>query len=148
MFNKDLLKSKLALKGLSMKKLAEKMEMNYNTFQQKFLNRTPFRPQEIQKIQEILELTNDDVVEIFVKGSREDRDDVENTGEEYRGVKKDTILITTEEAAEYLGVGKDCVKRMTEVPDFPLIYNGNRTLLIKPKILDWLAKHTRESFGK
>ena len=32
MFNKDLLKSKLALKGLSMKKLAEKMEMNYNIF--------------------------------------------------------------------------------------------------------------------
>lgn len=67
MFNKNLLKAKATLKGFTVKRLAEKMEMNYNTFQQKFLNRTPFRPQEIQKIQKILELTNDEVVEIFIK---------------------------------------------------------------------------------
>lgn len=62
--------------------------------------------------------------------------------------KKETLAITIEEAAEYIGVGKDCVKRMTEVPDFPLFRIGNRTLIIKPKILDWLTKHNREDFGK
>ncbi|CAL7915612.1 MerR family transcriptional regulator [Fusobacterium necrophorum] len=62
--------------------------------------------------------------------------------------KKETLAITIEEAAEYIGIGKDCVKRMTEYPDFPLFYNGNRTLIIKPKILDWLSKHNREDFGK
>ena len=67
MLNKNLLKAKATIKGITVKGLAEKMEMNYNTFQQKFLSRTPFRPQEIQKIQEILELTNDEVVEIFIK---------------------------------------------------------------------------------
>lgn len=67
MLNRNLLKSKLALKGFTVKRLAEKMEMNYNTFQQKFLSRTPFRPQEIQRIQEILELSNDEVVAIFIQ---------------------------------------------------------------------------------
>ena len=62
--------------------------------------------------------------------------------------RKETLAITIEEAAEYIGVGKDCVKRMTEVPDFPLFRVGNRTPIIKPKILDWLIKHNREDFGK
>ncbi|AYZ73385.1 DUF739 domain-containing protein [Fusobacterium necrophorum] len=67
MLNRNLLKSKLALKGFTIKELAEKMELNYPNFSLKIRGKVLFSPQEIQKIQEILELTNDEVVEIFIK---------------------------------------------------------------------------------
>lgn len=67
MLNKNYLKSKLALKGFTVKRLAEKMEMNYPNFSLKIRGKVLFRPQEIQKIQEILELSNDEVVEIFIE---------------------------------------------------------------------------------
>lgn len=67
MLNKNLLKSKLALKGLLVRELAAKIEMKYNSFSIKYCGKAEFRPSEIKKIQNVLDLTNDEVVEIFVK---------------------------------------------------------------------------------
>lgn len=61
--------------------------------------------------------------------------------------KGESLTITIEEAVDFIGVGKDCVKRMTAMPDFPLFYIGSRIRIVKPKILDWLVKHNREDFG-
>ncbi|SQC97286.1 Uncharacterised protein [Fusobacterium necrophorum subsp. necrophorum] len=66
MLNRNLLKSKLALKGFTIKELAEKMELNYPNFSLKIRGKVFSAPRN-PKIQEILELTNDEVVEIFIK---------------------------------------------------------------------------------
>lgn len=68
MVNKNLLKSKLALNGYTQKALAKKIEMPVPTLTQKINNLLPFKTTEIGKIQNELKLSNDDVVEIFIKG--------------------------------------------------------------------------------
>ena len=67
MVNKNLLKSKLALNGYTQKALAEKIEMPVPTLTQKINNLLPFKTTEIGKIQSELKLSNDEVVEIFIK---------------------------------------------------------------------------------
>ena len=66
MTNKNLLKSKLALKGYTQKVVARKILMKEPTLTQKINNNQPFRTEEIAKIKKILNLTNDEVVEIFI----------------------------------------------------------------------------------
>ena len=66
MTNKNLLKSKLALKGYTQKVVARKILMKEPTLTQKTNNNQPFRTEEIAKIKKILNLTNDEVVEIFI----------------------------------------------------------------------------------
>lgn len=66
MLNKNLLKSKMALKGVLVKELAQKIDMNYNNFSAKFCGKTEFRPSEINAIKNVLALTDSEVVEIFV----------------------------------------------------------------------------------
>ena len=66
MTNKNLLKSKLALKGYTQKAIAGKILMKEPTLTQKINNNQPFRVEEIAKIKKILNLTNDEGVEIFI----------------------------------------------------------------------------------
>ena len=66
MTNKNLLKSKLALKGYTQKVVARKISMKEPTLTQKINSNQPFRVEEIAKIKKILNLTNDEVVEIFI----------------------------------------------------------------------------------
>jgi hypothetical protein len=70
MTNKNLMKSKIALMGYTQKKLAEKIGMPVPTLTQKINNLLPFRTAEIDKIQKELNLTNDEVVEIFITGGK------------------------------------------------------------------------------
>ena len=66
MTNKNLLKSKLALKGYTQKVVARKISMKEPTLTQKINNNQPFRTEEIARMKKILNLTNDEVVEIFI----------------------------------------------------------------------------------
>ena len=66
MTNKNLLKSKLALKGYTQKVVARKILMKEQTLTQKINNNQPFRTEEIARMKKILNLTNDEVVEIFI----------------------------------------------------------------------------------
>jgi hypothetical protein len=66
MTNKNLLKSKLALKGYTQKVVARKILMKEPTLTQKINNNQPFRTEEIARMKKILNLTNDEVVEIFI----------------------------------------------------------------------------------
>lgn len=68
MVNRNLLKSKIALVGYTQRKLAEKIAMPVPTLTQKINNLLPFRTMEIGMIQKELNLTNDEVVEIFISG--------------------------------------------------------------------------------
>lgn len=70
MANKNLMKSKIALMGYTQKKLTEKIGMPVPTLTQKINNLLPFRTAEIDKIQKELNLTNDEVVEIFITGGK------------------------------------------------------------------------------
>ena len=70
MTNKNMMKSKIALMGYTQKKLAEKIGMPVPTLTQKINNLLPFRTAEIDKIQKELNLTNDEVVEIFITGGK------------------------------------------------------------------------------
>lgn len=60
--------------------------------------------------------------------------------------RQETLLITINEASDYIGVGIDAVKRMLSFPDFPMVYIGNHRRIIKPRILEWLDKHSRDDF--
>lgn len=65
MINKNLLKSKIALSGLSSKEVAEKIGIQYQNFNNRKAGKIEFNPSEIKALKEILNLTNDDVAEIF-----------------------------------------------------------------------------------
>lgn len=66
MANTNLLKSKIALTGSTQKKLAKILNLSLGSLNQKIANKIIFKPSEIAKIQEVLNLTNDEVVEIFI----------------------------------------------------------------------------------
>ena len=66
MINQNLLKSKIALSGLSSKEVAEKIGILYQSFNNRKAGKIEFNSSEIKALKEILNLTNDDVAEIFL----------------------------------------------------------------------------------
>ena len=65
MINQNLLKSKIALSGLTFKELAQKIGMPYQSFNNRKTGKIEFNSSEIKALKDILNLTNDDVAEIF-----------------------------------------------------------------------------------
>ena len=65
MINQNLLKSKVALSGLTFKELAKKIGMPYQSFNNRKTGKIEFNSSEIKALKDILNLTNDDVAEIF-----------------------------------------------------------------------------------
>ena len=66
MVNQNLLKSKIALSGLSAKEVAEKIGIPYQSFNNRKAGKIEFNSSEIKALKEVLNLTNDDVVAIFL----------------------------------------------------------------------------------
>ena len=66
MINQNLLNSKVALAGLTFKKLAEKIGIPYQSLNNRKKGKIEFTSSEIKSLKEILNLTNDDVAEIFL----------------------------------------------------------------------------------
>ena len=65
MVNQNLLISKVALSGLTFKELAKKIGMPYQSFNNRKTGKIEFTSSEIKALKDILNLTNDDVAEIF-----------------------------------------------------------------------------------
>lgn len=65
MINQKLLNSKVALSGLTFKELAQKIGIPYQSFNNRKAGRIEFNSSEIKALKDILNLTNDDVAEIF-----------------------------------------------------------------------------------
>ena len=65
MINQKLLNSKVALSGLTFKELAKKIGMPYQSFNNRKTGKIEFNSSEIKALKDILNLTNDDVAEIF-----------------------------------------------------------------------------------
>ena len=65
MINQNLLNSKVALSGLSFKELAKKIGMPYQSFNNRKTGKIEFNSKEIKALKEVLNLSNDDVAEIF-----------------------------------------------------------------------------------
>ena len=65
MVNQNLLKSKIALSGLSFKEVAQKIGIPYQSFNNRKAGKIEFNLKEIKALKEILNLTNDDIAEIF-----------------------------------------------------------------------------------
>ncbi|AVQ24528.1 helix-turn-helix domain-containing protein [Fusobacterium periodonticum] len=66
MINQNLLKSKIALSGLSSKEVAEKIGIPYQSFNNRKAGKIEFNSSEIKALKEVLNLTNDDVEAIFL----------------------------------------------------------------------------------
>ena len=65
MVNQNLLNSKVALSGLTFKELAKKIGMPYQSLNNRKTGKIEFTSSEIKALKDILNLTNDDVAEIF-----------------------------------------------------------------------------------
>ena len=65
MINQNLLNSKVALSGLTFKELAKKIGMPYQSFNNRKTGKIEFNSSEIKALKDTLNLTNDDVAEIF-----------------------------------------------------------------------------------
>jgi transcriptional regulator with XRE-family HTH domain len=65
--NKNLLLSKLTLKGDTQEKLAEYLGIAMKTLRSKLNDESQFTQKEIIKIKKRYNLTNDEVVELFIK---------------------------------------------------------------------------------
>ena len=61
----NLLNSKVALSGLTFKELAKKIGMPYQSLNNRKTGKIEFTSSEIKALKDILNLTNDDVAEIF-----------------------------------------------------------------------------------
>ena len=66
MVNQNLLKSKIALSGLTFKELAQKIGIPYQNFSKRKAGKIEFNAKEIKALKEVLNLTNDDVTELFL----------------------------------------------------------------------------------
>ena len=66
MINKKLLKSKMILKGVTQPTISNILVLSITSVNQKINGNTIFKPEEIKKIQELLSLTNDETVAIFL----------------------------------------------------------------------------------
>lgn len=66
MVNKKLLKSKMVLKEATQLNLSKLLDLSITSINQKMNGNVIFKPKEIKKIKDYLNLTNDEVVEIFI----------------------------------------------------------------------------------
>lgn len=66
MTNVNKLKAKIAERGLTMKELAENINMSSATFSQKTSGKIKFSQEDIRKIDKELDLTSDELREIFL----------------------------------------------------------------------------------
>lgn len=66
MTNSNKLKAKIAERGLTMKELAENINMSSATFSQKVSGKVKFSQDDIRKIDQELSLTTDELREIFL----------------------------------------------------------------------------------
>lgn len=66
MTNTNKLKAKIAECGLTMKELAKNINMSSATFSQKVSGKTKFSQDDIRKIDQELNLTSDEIREIFL----------------------------------------------------------------------------------
>lgn len=66
MTNTNKLKAKIAERGLTMKELAENINMSSSTFSQKVSGKVKFSQDDIRKIDKKLNLTADELREIFL----------------------------------------------------------------------------------
>lgn len=66
MTNTNKLKAKIAERGLTMKKLAENINISSSTFSQKVSGKVKFSQDDIRKIDKELNLTADELREIFL----------------------------------------------------------------------------------
>ena len=66
MVNKKLLKSKMVLKETTQLNLSKLLDLSITSINQKMNGNVIFKPKEIKKIKDYLNLTNDEVVEIFI----------------------------------------------------------------------------------
>lgn len=70
MINQKLLHSKVALAGLTFKELAIKTGIPYQSLINRKAGKIEFNSSEIKALKEVLNLTNDDVVEIFINSDQ------------------------------------------------------------------------------
>ena len=66
MINQNLLHSKVALAGLTFKELAQKIGIPYQSFNNRKAGKIEFNSSEIKALKDVLNLTNDDVIAIFL----------------------------------------------------------------------------------
>ena len=66
MTNTNKLKAKIAERGLTMKELAENINISSSTFSQKVSGKVKFSQDDIRKIDKELNLTTDELREIFL----------------------------------------------------------------------------------
>ena len=64
--NLNKLKGKVAEQGKNQKELMDTLGLKYVAINKKFNGKTKFTTEEISKIKDVLSLTNDEVVEIFL----------------------------------------------------------------------------------
>lgn len=65
MVNKNALKSKLVLFGLSTENTADALKMSDRTFRRRLSGNTEFSCSEVTKLAKLLKLTNDEILSIF-----------------------------------------------------------------------------------
>ncbi len=66
MINKQLLKSKMILREITQLQIAKKLGLSITSINQKINGNIIFKPKEIKEIQNLLGLSNDETVEIFL----------------------------------------------------------------------------------
>lgn len=64
--NKNLLKSIIYKKGMTIKKVAEKLGITRISLSMKMSGKTQFSIEDIKKLRKILGLTNKEIIEIFI----------------------------------------------------------------------------------
>lgn len=66
MINKQLLKSKMILREITQLQIAKKLGLSITSINQKINGNIIFKPKEIKEIRNLLDLSNDETVEIFL----------------------------------------------------------------------------------
>ena len=66
MINKQLLKSKMILREITQPQIAKKLGLSITSINQKINGNIIFKPKEIKEIRNLLDLSNDETVEIFL----------------------------------------------------------------------------------
>lgn len=66
MINKQLLKSKMILREITQPQIAKKLGLSITSINQKINGNIIFKPKEIKEIRNLLGLSNDETVEIFL----------------------------------------------------------------------------------
>lgn len=58
------------------------------------------------------------------------------------------LLLNVEQASAFLGVGEATIRNLGRKKDFPKMFNGNKLLVRRSKVEEWLDKHEGENIGK